>query len=890
MKPQNVLIGSNGRIKLCDFGFARAMSNNTVVLTSIKGTPLYMSPELVKEQPYDASSDLWSLGVILYELYVGQPPFYTNSIYSLINHIVKDPVKYPADISKEFKSFLQGLLQKNPLKRLNWPHLLDHPFVRENETDRDKSRTERSHYLSCGGIGGPRERLESIMGSDKLNLYATKQIFDENNRFSVNDLPHFRDFQSRSQLLTDEKDAFRKLAFNKLEQDHALKNETEKSDLSQSNDISFVKYLHGDLHNSQDVGQDPSAQLNFSVLFSEKDKNTSIAAMNHADDNHPMLSSKNSVGNNEIRPRHNNLMVSMKNDLNDVSDSCIEDEFVNQTIHSDNVLQSRSDDPVEVMDELNLQIVNEHTQFDSFWKRVDRASSIVKSWKMSSDFKFYFTKLIENFESAMNRNSIPEHSISYFQNGLLIACEVIVLIGDVMKNESSHEEAFSISIDLLSFFADKIEILQRVYLICIERYLNMTIDIPIFQKFVELIFGITLFPDINEYSDTWRNIANNNSNHESTILISFTDRWNILSLSLQIIRNYPQNLSTWKVIESIVNSISDSLKRYRSQRVLDMIIAQQYLIHFCDCLMPFSHAQLSILKTLFYVSEVLCEFPAVDLYPMENSLEENISLTHTIQSIEKHNRFTRDIAEKLVEGNGDSFKYIINEFIRITGDDKLRISCYFIAPFLSRMLSTNRSLCSIFCKFQNGIVVGLLSRLISTEIKESSFLMHIRLIMRSLILSQFLTKDQLVRVVGCVTISNDISGHQQLTNFSCLIESIVQMTLTQSKAISILKSEYVCLLTKSDLAEIDVSITSTLNSETYFFSVYNLFESLPSLSNYFSENELLNKELSLVCMNSFDLLFGTFVKLWKKSNQLRQTEHALRVLNSTLNIMLNQVR
>lgn len=100
MKPQNVLIGSNGRIKLCDFGFARAMSSNTIVLTSIKGTPLYMSPELVKEQPYDATSDLWSLGVILYELYVGQPPFYTNSIYSLINIIVKDPVKYPSDISK----------------------------------------------------------------------------------------------------------------------------------------------------------------------------------------------------------------------------------------------------------------------------------------------------------------------------------------------------------------------------------------------------------------------------------------------------------------------------------------------------------------------------------------------------------------------------------------------------------------------------------------------------------------------------------------------------------------------------------------------------------------------------------------------------------------------
>lgn len=65
MKPQNVLIGSKGRIKLCDFGFARAMSNNTIVLTSIKGTPLYMSPELVKEQPYDATSDLCTTSTLL---------------------------------------------------------------------------------------------------------------------------------------------------------------------------------------------------------------------------------------------------------------------------------------------------------------------------------------------------------------------------------------------------------------------------------------------------------------------------------------------------------------------------------------------------------------------------------------------------------------------------------------------------------------------------------------------------------------------------------------------------------------------------------------------------------------------------------------------------------
>lgn len=83
--------------------FARAMSTNTMVLTSIKGTPLYMSPELVEERPYDHTADLWSVGCILYELAVGTPPFYTTSIFQLVNLILKDPVRWPSAISPCFK-------------------------------------------------------------------------------------------------------------------------------------------------------------------------------------------------------------------------------------------------------------------------------------------------------------------------------------------------------------------------------------------------------------------------------------------------------------------------------------------------------------------------------------------------------------------------------------------------------------------------------------------------------------------------------------------------------------------------------------------------------------------------------------------------------------------
>ncbi|KAL7991846.1 hypothetical protein Chor_016102 [Crotalus horridus] len=142
MKPQNILLGKGGVIKLCDFGFARAMSIQTMVLTSIKGTPLYMSPELVEEKPYDHTADLWSVGCILYELYVGTPPFYTNSIFQLVSLIIKDPIKWPKNMSPNFKSFLQGLLMKDPRQRLSWPELLYHPFIAGQEKSKPPLKGE----------------------------------------------------------------------------------------------------------------------------------------------------------------------------------------------------------------------------------------------------------------------------------------------------------------------------------------------------------------------------------------------------------------------------------------------------------------------------------------------------------------------------------------------------------------------------------------------------------------------------------------------------------------------------------------------------------------------------------------------------------------------------
>ena len=76
-----------------------------------------MAPELVKEQPYDHTADLWSLGCILFETATGLPPFYTNNIFQLVNLIVKDTVKWPADMDPDLKVCLWQKCENRKIKK-----------------------------------------------------------------------------------------------------------------------------------------------------------------------------------------------------------------------------------------------------------------------------------------------------------------------------------------------------------------------------------------------------------------------------------------------------------------------------------------------------------------------------------------------------------------------------------------------------------------------------------------------------------------------------------------------------------------------------------------------------------------------------------------------------
>lgn len=141
LKPQNILVSKVGTLKISDFGFARYFDKDILIQT-ICGSPMYMAPEIMKNKKYDYKSDLWSIGVIFYEMLTGETPFKAKNIYELIRIIENEKIILPSkfQLSSECKNLLFSLLTKDPNKRISWKDFFNHkllvecdPFEEENK-------------------------------------------------------------------------------------------------------------------------------------------------------------------------------------------------------------------------------------------------------------------------------------------------------------------------------------------------------------------------------------------------------------------------------------------------------------------------------------------------------------------------------------------------------------------------------------------------------------------------------------------------------------------------------------------------------------------------------------------------------------------------------------
>ncbi|XP_073172065.1 serine/threonine-protein kinase ULK2 isoform X3 [Lepidochelys kempii] len=145
LKPQNILLSyasrrkssvSGIRIKIADFGFARYLHSNMMAAT-LCGSPMYMAPEVIMSQHYDAKADLWSIGTVIYQCLVGKPPFQANSPQDLRMFYEKNRnliPSIPRETSAYLADLLLGLLQRNQKDRMDFEAFFNHPFLDQIST------------------------------------------------------------------------------------------------------------------------------------------------------------------------------------------------------------------------------------------------------------------------------------------------------------------------------------------------------------------------------------------------------------------------------------------------------------------------------------------------------------------------------------------------------------------------------------------------------------------------------------------------------------------------------------------------------------------------------------------------------------------------------------
>ncbi|ODQ65300.1 kinase-like protein [Nadsonia fulvescens var. elongata DSM 6958] len=131
LKPENILLDYTGHIALCDFGLCKLNMEAADKTNTFCGTPEYLSPEILLGTGYTKAVDWWTLGVLLYEMLTGLPPFYDENVPEMYRKILEDPLRFPDDMDREARSLLTGLLQRDPDQRTGSygaQEIKSHPF------------------------------------------------------------------------------------------------------------------------------------------------------------------------------------------------------------------------------------------------------------------------------------------------------------------------------------------------------------------------------------------------------------------------------------------------------------------------------------------------------------------------------------------------------------------------------------------------------------------------------------------------------------------------------------------------------------------------------------------------------------------------------------------
>lgn len=191
LKPQNILLcRSEGRranpvntcIKIADFGFARHLQTNTMAAT-LCGSPMYMAPEVIMSQNYDAKADLWSIGTIVYQCLTGKAPFYASTPQELrlfyeTNRTLLPSI--PKETSSHLRHLLLGLLQRSPKDRMTFDEFFHHPFIKMDSPNKKCPPTTAVSYPSSGSTNSGSSASRPASSPDRTGFSLTEEAEEDN--------------------------------------------------------------------------------------------------------------------------------------------------------------------------------------------------------------------------------------------------------------------------------------------------------------------------------------------------------------------------------------------------------------------------------------------------------------------------------------------------------------------------------------------------------------------------------------------------------------------------------------------------------------------------------------------------------------------------------------
>ncbi|KAK2717385.1 calcium/calmodulin-dependent protein kinase type II alpha chain-like isoform X8 [Artemia franciscana] len=178
LKPENLLLASKlkgAAVKLADFGLAIEVQGEQQAWFGFAGTPGYLSPEVLKKEPYGKPVDIWACGVILYILLVGYPPFWDEDQHRLYAQIKAGAYDYPSPewdtVTPEAKNLINQMLTVNPAKRITSTEALKHPWICQRE--RVASVVHRQETVDCLKKFNARRKLK---GAILTTMLATRNF------------------------------------------------------------------------------------------------------------------------------------------------------------------------------------------------------------------------------------------------------------------------------------------------------------------------------------------------------------------------------------------------------------------------------------------------------------------------------------------------------------------------------------------------------------------------------------------------------------------------------------------------------------------------------------------------------------------------------------------